>query len=124
MDQLMELASPDQVQSIIWVWDYGIFRVAAEHNSLPVMERLMALAPNQVKDMIKADDFDVFRKSAYNNHVHIINRLLLFPIALAYAEQHEREYGEKYTHPFITQQLNLLRTQQATLETEHTHQPE
>ena len=94
------------------------FIVACCIESLPIMERLMALTPVEVLAMIKARDYDAFRYAAEYHHTHITNRLLLFPTVLAYAEQHEREYGEKYTHPFITQQLNLLRTQKTTLETE------
>lgn len=84
------------------------------------MEYLIALAPDAVKVMIEWDDYYVFCSAAHDDRTHIANRLLLFPTVLSYAEQDEQEYGNKYTHPFITEQLNLLRTQLAALETEQT----
>jgi len=121
IEQLMALVPNIQVVRMITNANCSLFARVAVDGNLPVMELFMARAPHEVQNMIKSQDYYSFRGAAEYNHVHIVNRLLLFPTMLAYAEQHEREYGEKYTHPFISQQLSLLRTQQHTLETEQTH---
>ena len=116
---LMLQALGASVPAMINVNEHAVFINVAFGGHLAVMELLMECA-DDVPEMIKAQNYSAFRSAAEKNHAHITNRLLLFPTMLAYAEQHEREYGEKYTHPFITQQLSLLRTQQTTLETEQT----
>ncbi|WP_133130802.1 ankyrin repeat domain-containing protein [Legionella yabuuchiae] len=115
MERLVELVPEEKKQSMIAAGNYGPFYHAVANGNLPAMEGLMKLAPNKVRFMIAAN-YHAFDKAAENGHLPVVNRLLTFPAQFAYAELHDREYGEKYIHPFVSTTLTTLRAQKAQVE--------
>ena len=107
---------------------YAAFYRAAKNGHLHVVKRLLDLVPpNELDNMLTAS---VYEDSSYNRcgnygafiiadkygHDNITRYLLSLPTIFAYVEQHEHEYGDKHTHPFITQQLQSLTAQKIALE--------
>ena len=116
VERLMALA-PDKVQDMIAAYAYEAFREAARNGHLHIIERLMALAPDKVQTMIANCGYSTIRESFFRHHAC----LLRIPFALAYAEMHEMEYGERYVHPFIDDKLTTLRAKKTRVEEDNPH---
>ena len=118
INRLIEIA-PDKVQEMVAASSYAAFCNAAAKGHLPVINRLIEIAPDKVQEMVEARGYEAFSNVATNGHLPVINRLLLIPVAFAYAEMHDREYGPRYVHPFIQTTLTHLRGDIAVFEQEH-----
>ena len=122
MKRLMALPHND-LQDMISARNYKAFQVAAGNGHLSVMKRLIELAPDKVRVMTSANNYAAFRYASSNNHLDnldVINFLFQQNVSLfAYAEPHEEEFGEKYVHPFVIQNLTALRVARVAVEAEN-----
>ena len=110
----MELA-PGKVPDMIATDDFEAFSLAAASGHLPVMERLMGLAEDRVPDMIAAGDFAAFKLAHRNGHKTVTDYLLTFPSVFAYAERHQREFGD-CVNPWVDNKLANLRQEKGEFE--------
>jgi hypothetical protein len=115
----MEEKAPDLMLDMIEASDYWAYCAAAEGGHLDVIKHLEEKAPDLILEMIKARGYEAYQAAAFNGHLDVVNHMLLFPDCFSYAEMHEREYGEKYVHPFVENQLANLRSQRQSVEAEN-----
>lgn len=95
--------------TMIAAHDYVAFKLAAEGGHQHVVEMLIRASGAHLDRMVSARNYGAFQAAAHMGHLDVVNRLLAFPSVLSYAEEHEREYGVRYVHSFVTEKLNTLR---------------
>ena len=83
------------------------------------MERLIELADDKMETLIGREGFRSFAEAAGTRQLSVLNRLLEFPSVFAWAELHDREYGEKFIYLFVYEQIATLRAENIALETTH-----
>jgi len=126
MNRLVELVSPEYLQDMISSRDafggYAAFHYTARNGHLAVVNRLIELvSPEHLQAMVSSGNYVAFRTAARNTHLPVVNRLLQLPTVFAYAEMHDEEYGERYTHPFVQERLANLRERRESFETNNPH---
>ena len=120
MQRMMSFLDDTDVEFMLKDRSYVLYTLAAEHGHLEMLryleELVVRVSPNKFGRMVRADNFSAFRYAARNNHLQVVNYLLQSGASFPYAEEHEREYGEGYVYPFITEQLRVLRVQKIALQ--------
>ncbi|MCH9756412.1 MAG: ankyrin repeat domain-containing protein, partial [Gammaproteobacteria bacterium] len=119
IEQQASLA-PGGVKAMIEADHYAAFMHAAFSGHLDVLnwliDKLTELSPDDVQAMIASNRYTAFREAARNSHRAVTNRLLQISSVFAYAEQHEREYGERFVYPFIHEHMHALREARTVFE--------
>jgi len=114
----LEAKAPGKLQEIITQDNYALFENAVKNGHLDILKYLEEYAPDKLQGMIEAG----IRSLSWAHdahHLNVVKHLLSYSRVFNHVEQHEHEYGEQYTHPFIAKKLNTLRTQKAALEQEN-----
>ena len=114
----LEEKAPASLQAMIEANDYAAFRIAAKNRHLPVMRYLGEKAPASLLAMIEADDYAAFQSAARNGDLDVMRYLLNHPGCFVYAEQHQREYGEKVIS-FLSEKIASLRAQKTQQESDN-----
>jgi hypothetical protein len=116
----MEEHVADQLQGMIAGGHFLAFTLAAKSGHLGVIQYLkQKITPEQLQAMSARRGLEAFLFAAFNHHYPVVQELLTDPRVFAHAEQHVREYQERYISPFIQTRITELRAQKERFSLEH-----
>ncbi|WP_133131219.1 ankyrin repeat domain-containing protein [Legionella yabuuchiae] len=103
--------TPEEKKEAVKASDYYAIRWAAQRGHLTTLQYLEThFTPEEKKEAVKAGNYVAIREAALNRDKPIINYYLdsCSPV-IAFMEMHDREYGEAYVYPFLSDKISSLR---------------
>ena len=97
-------------KAAIQAHNYLAYQFAAADGRLSIIEHMERMLNAEEKtSAVKSQDYRAYQDADYENHLDTMQHLLGITACLAYAEQHDMEYGKKSVYSYVTSTVNSLK---------------